>query len=612
LMAFGFGDGGGGPTAEMIENLDEMSDFPGTPRVRQGSVGDFFSRVEDTVGDQLPVWNGELYLELHRGTYTTQGRNKMANRRSEFLLHDAEFLASYASLLDPAYLYPAETLRGAWKLVCLNQFHDIIPGSSIGAVYVESLAQYAEIRRIAETISAEALSAIARQLGADGLAVNPTSFTRKDLAVGGLQVGRFEGWQVQQTDEGVLLDVGELPSYSIIPFFSTQASPEGSGAVLKAGSAENREAGRGEGAPYALDRRTEGGVGWVLENSCLRVEFSSAGDLARLYDKIAQREVLPAGGSANIFQAFEDRPNAWDAWDIDIHYEDRMWLAEAADSIRVVENGPLRACLEIRRRVLNSAITQRISLMQGSPRLDFSTTIDWHEQHILLKVAFLVDVLAPKAAYEIQWGNVERPTHRNTSWDWARFETAAQKWVDLSEGNYGVSLLNDGKYGHDIHDKTIRLSLLRSPTNPDPTADQGEHHFTYSLLPHSGPWDEVSIAQAYALNDPLIVWHHPQRAAPAPPPAAPRQQHSLVSTDSPSLVIETVKYAEDGQGILIRLYESQRKRGSARLQFAFPVQAAWKVNLLEENQAACTVEGNQVLLSYRPFEIISLRVMLEN
>ena len=233
----------------------------------------------------------------------------------------------------------------------------------------------------------------------------------------------------------------------------------------------------------------------LLENALLRVELNAAGDIVRIYDKANRREVLPAGAVANQFQAFEDRPKDWDAWDVDIFYDDRMWLAEPAEAIRVVEAGPLRATLEIKRRILHSAYTQRISLAAGSPRLDIATTIDWRERHILLKVAFPVDILAPAATYEIQYGNVQRPTHRNTSWDWARFETCAQKWADLSEGGYGVSLLNDCKYGHDIggtnhrYGNVMRLSLLRSPTYPDPEADQGEHRFIYSLLPHAGGWE---------------------------------------------------------------------------------------------------------------------------
>jgi alpha-mannosidase len=274
----------------------------------------------------------------------------------------------------------------------------------------------------------------------------------------------------------------------------------------------------------------------------LRVEIDRAGDIRRIYDKINQREVLPPGAVANQFQAFEDRPKFWDAWDIEIYYDDKLWLAEPAESMRVVESGPLRASLEIRRRILSSAYVQRISLAHNSPRLDFDTSIDWQERHILLKTAFPVQVLSPVASYEIQWGNVQRPTHRNTSWDWARFETCAHKWVDLSEGGYGVSLLNDCKYGHDIRDNVMRISLLRGTTMPDPQADLGEHRFAYSLLPHAGPWDESTIAAAYALNDPLRIYR-PLRPGSPTPPAAPR---SLVACDAPNVVIETVKRAEDG------------------------------------------------------------------
>ena len=252
--------------------------------------------------------------------------------------------------------------------------------------------------------------------------------------------------------------------------------------------------------PCAIQARPD-----LLENDFLRVELNAAGDITRIFDKTNAREVLPAGAVANQLQAFEDRPKNWDAWDVDVFYDDKQWLAEPAEAMRVVEIGPLRATLEIRRRVLHSQVVQRISLTAFSARLDFETWVDWRERHIFLKAAFPVDVLSPQATYEIQWGNVQRPTHRNTSWDWARFETCAHKWVDLSEGGYGVSLLNDCKYGHDIHDNVLRLSLLRAPTNPDPEADQGEHHFTYSLLPHAGAWDENTIAQAYFLNDPLVV-----------------------------------------------------------------------------------------------------------
>ena len=255
---------------------------------------------------------------------------------------------------------------------------------------------------------------------------------------------------------------------------------------------------------------------------------------------------------------------------MDIFLGDKMWTADPAQSVTVVEAGPLRATLEIKRRILHSDYVQRISLSHNSPQVDVSTDIDWQERHIMLKVAFPVDVLTPTATYEIQWGNTERPTHRNTSWDWARFETCAQKWVDLSEGGYGVSVLNDCKYGHDIKDNVIRISLLRGTTLPDPTADLGQHRFAYSLLPHAGRWNEGTVAAAYA----------PQRPADRTPAStgheSPVTSHPspvtcLFQTDAPNVVIETVKQAEDGNGIIVRLYETQRKRGPVVLTAGFPV-----------------------------------------
>jgi alpha-mannosidase len=338
----------------------------------------------------------------------------------------------------------------------------------------------------------------------------------------------------------------------------------------------------------------------LLENDFLRVEFNDAGDITRIFDKANQREVLPSGSIANQFQAFEDRPVYWDAWDIERAYDDKLWLSDPAQEIRLVEAGPLRACIEIKRHILHSDYIQRVSLAFNSPRLDFSTTIQWHEKHILLKVAFPVDVLATQATYEIQWGNLQRPTHENTSWDWARFEVCAHKWADLSEGDYGVSLLNDCKFGHDIHDRVMRLSLLRSPTEPDAHADEGEHTFAYSLLPHKGGWDERTIAAAYSLNDPWLIL--PLNSQPI------KSEFSLVSVDTPNVVIETVKQAEDGAGLIVRLYESQRCHHKVTLRVGFALARVWRTDLLENPQEELTPFENQVQFELRPYQIVTLRL----
>ncbi len=590
LMTFGYGDGGGGPTREMLENLDVMADFPSLPQARQRPAGDFFRDLEKEAGPRLPVWNGELYFELHRGTYTTQSRNKRANRQSEFRLHDAEFLAAMAAQVDLAYAYPAETFTRAWRLVCLNQFHDILPGSSIGAVYTESQQQYAEVARLAAEARAAALGALGRHLPGDLLLVNPTSFARRDLAFypaplpAGTCLALAQGQPVltQAAENGVWLDAGELPPFSITPVFAVA-----------------------DAKPPASEPLTVSPT--LLENDFVRVELNAAGDLTRIYDKVQAREVLPSGALANQFQAFEDRPKDWDAWDVDIFYDDKQYLAEPADSIRVAEAGPLRATLEIRRRIAHSVYTQRLSLAHNSPRLDIETVIDWRERHLLLKVAFPVDILSPVATYEIQWGNVQRPTHRNTSWDWARFETCAQKWVDLSEGGYGVSLLNDCKYGHDVQGNVMRLSLLRSPTEPDPAADQGEHRFTYSLLPHAGGWEAGTSAAAYAVNDPLIAAQRAAGRAPAPA-ASPQALPPFVQCSAPHVIVETIKQAEDGRSIIVRLYESQRRRGEVTLTAGFALAAAHRTNLLEEHQAELAAQGHTVTLFVKPYEIVTLRL----
>lgn len=589
LMAFGYGDGGGGPTAEMLENIRELAQFPAAPQVKNGRAIDFFRRLEQTAGEKLPTWNGELYLEYHRGTYTTQAATKRSNRKSEFLLHDAEFLAAWAAL-STDFQYPHDQLTQAWKLLCLNQFHDILPGSSIKEVYEDSEKDYAVIKDLATAVRDAALVALGQHLpsGSHFIAVNPTSFA-----------GPRTGILPETLEEGhTLIDLADNQPILTQPIAGgtliqlPQIPPYGQTALKLSAQHPTKPA-----DPVSI-HQDKGRT--TVENDHLRLIFESSGDLVEIYDKTNERQVLTAGERANQFQAFEDRPLDWDAWDIDLFYEDKMWTAEAAHDLRIIETGPLRVGLEIQRRILNSTIKQRITLYHDSRRIDFDTHIDWQERHILLKVAFPVNILSPVATYDVQWGNVQRPTHRNTSWDWARFESCAHKWVDLSEGDYGVSLLNDCKYGHDIHENIMRLTLLRSPTFPDPQADRGHHHFQYSLLPHPGDWRQQTVGQAYHLNDPLILRRTQGGAGSLP--------RSLVSIDAENVIIETVKQAEDGQGIIVRLYENQRNRGQVTLRAALPITAAYRCNLLEENQHPLLVSGSTVHFTIKPYQVITLKL----
>jgi alpha-mannosidase len=596
LMAYGYGDGGGGPTREMLENITVMQNFPALPQVKQSSVKQFFETIEPLTGSKMmPVWNGELYLEYHRGTYTTQARNKRANRKSEFLLHDAEFIAALASI-HTDHKYPSQQFNDAWRTICLNQFHDIIPGSSIGPVYEESQQQYAELATNMTQLRDEALQSISQKMDGDILLVNPTSFTQQGLVfIPGDSLQRFalngELVPAQPADSGLWVDAGELAPYSVTALQAT---------IDDRPQTEEKS------------RQRSAVSGHVLENDFLEVIINSIGDITHIFDKQVKREVLAPNSIANQLQAFEDRPKSWDAWDVDVFYDDKIWLAEPATSITMVEDGELRQTVEIKRKIQNSEFTQRISLNRNSRRIDFDTRINWMERHTMLKVAFPVDVLAPQATYEIQWGNVTRPTHRNTSWDWARFETCAQKWVDLSEGDYGVSLLNDCKYGHDIHDNVMRITLLRSPTMPDPMADFGEHEFKYSLYPHVGAWNEETQKEAYLLNDPILVFR-PDRG----PWTVDRSSStvyglpSMVSVSAPNVIIETVKRAEDGDGIIVRLYESQRKRGQVQVKVGGVVDSVWVTNLLEENESPLSVENDSILVNLKPYQIVTMRIKVK-
>jgi alpha-mannosidase len=591
ITAYGYGDGGGGPTREMLENVEQLANHPGAPRLRPGTVREFMERVETEIADGLPVWNGEFYLEYHRGTYTSQSRNKRNNRKSEFLLHDAEFLAGMAALLSD-YVYPHEDIGKAWELICLNQFHDILPGSSIGPVYVDSDRDYQRIRELGETVREGAVGALANTLPGNAavLAANTISF-------GGRRIGMLEGklndgaqlvdaqgnaLTVQPVEGGTLVEVRDLEPYSVVS--------------LSKGTGKTP-------APQGVLSATQEADSILLENALLWVEISMAGDVTRVYDKEADREVLTPDAVANALLAFEDRPMNFDAWDIDIFYEDRTEKIEGVESILITEQGPLRVAVEIKRNYRISKIHQNIYLYRDSRRIDFDTWIDWHEHHIMLKAAFPVNVLSPVATFDVQWGNVERPTHRNTSWDWARFETCAHKWADLSEGNYGAAVLNDCKYGYDIQDNSIRLTLLKSATNPDPNADQGEHSMIYSLLPHQGDWREEVIPAAYDLNDPLILRRVNGGGSSAVSAKA------LVLTSAPNVVIETIKRAEDGNGLIVRMYEDHRNRGQVSVTAGFTLAAAFQCNLLEQNEHSLPVQNNQVQLDVRPYQIITLRLV---
>ncbi|MDR1440567.1 MAG: alpha-mannosidase [Clostridiales bacterium] len=563
LLTYGFGDGGGGPGYEMLEFARRLKRYPGLPETRIGTAAEFFGAVEP-VADRLPVWNGELYYELHRGTYTSQANNKKNNRRCELLYRQAEMACVFAG---GAASYPAEKLREGWRLVLLNQFHDIIPGSSVESVYRDSDNDYAKALAIGAEAQDGALSAIAAQVEAPEPSVvvfNFLSWARSGIVAARLPDGAERSFFARD-----------------IPAMGYRAFP------LRDIPGGAREA-------VAASRQG-------MENGCFRLKFDDDGNITGIFDKRARREILGQGMVGNLLQIFEDLPAGGSAWNIDLEYQNKFWNLTKAEKVEVVASGPERGVVRTTRRHGRSVITQDIVLYAELPRIDFETSVSWHETEKMLKAAFPVQILSPNATYEIAYGAIERPTHWNTSWDKARFEVPAHKWADLSEGGYGVSLLNDCKYGYDIKDDTMRLTLLRAPVYPDASADQGEHTFTYALYPHEGGWREGGVVRAgYELNVPLLAVLPSGQGAELP------NAWSYVSVDRENVIVEALKRSEDGSGAVLRLYESCGGRCTANIRVALPFLGAYECNLMEELERPVESAENVVALDFKPFEIKTL------
>lgn len=599
LLAYGYGDGGGGPTREMLETARRLADMPGVPRVETGSVEEYFRSLTERLKDRadLPVWDGELYLELHRGTYTSQAEVKKNNRRAEILYHNAELFAAAAWVVTPRYSYPQAELRRGWETLLRNQFHDILPGSSIPEVYQDSRREFQEVFALGERVLDDSLQALTEAMDRPEpmlVVFNGLSWERSEPVAVPWQP-EFErlrpvGPDGQPLPVQVVEEDGERRLWVYCP----NVPPCGWAAYpLRPVGGEASD----HGLPPVMVTPER------LENAFFVVERNASGQIRRIFDKIAGREVLPAGTCANRLQVFEDKPLEWDAWDIDIFYQEKGWEVTDLQEAVVEEAGPERGVLRLCWRYQRSTITQRLTIHRRIPRLDFVTQVDWQERQSLLKVAFPVDERSTRATYEIQFGNVDRPTHWNTPWDWAQFETCAHTWVDLSEGGYGVSLLNDCKYGHDVRDGTLRLTLLKSAIFPDPTADLGEHRFTYSLYPHAGDWYEGgTVPAAHALNNPLM----PRVVGPGAGRLPLR--YSLVRTNAGHVVVDTVKQAEDGDGLIVRTYEFGRRRGPVVLEFGFGVAGARTCNLVEADQGPAAVTANRLEFATRPFAIHTFRV----
>ena len=602
VMSYGYGDGGGGPTRAMIERgIRLQRGIPGAPRVKLEGIVPFLDRLGskmDAAPSRFPVWNGELYLEYHRGTLTSVARNKANNRRAERLLRELEFLGVMA-LKQAGAPYPSDTLAEFWELVLINQFHDILPGTSVPEVYVDSDAEYERIFSTLESGNGPWHSAVHVFAGnaQDQLRlVNFTSQTRSDLvhlpfmsvqegaslAVAGAvhplqRISRADG-----SSELV------APAHDLVPLGWT------AGQIVTGGAANS--------SPTLSVSKSH------LENELLRITLDGNGEISSIFDKTRNRETLAAGQTANRLVAYEDKPMDWDAWDIDRYFEEQFWpLADVGADISVVETGPHRAAIRIERRYQNSLFVQVISLAAGQRQLEFDTFIDWQERSTVIKALFPFDLNTSEIRSEIQFGHVKRATHRNTSWDRARFEASMHRWVDMSEADFGVALLNDCKYGYDALEQTVRLTLLRGANFPSPGADLGEHRIRYGLFVHDGVADLADVHRAAErFNNRVAVVGSLQPARDA---ATDLGSFSFARADQPNITIETVKKAETSDAIVVRIFEHANVRADATITFGLPIKSVRTVNLMEEGESKpLELTGNGVRLQFRPFEIVTLLV----
>jgi alpha-mannosidase len=612
MHLYGVGDHGGGPTRTMLDNAERLME-PRTvyPKLEFSTAAAFFDNLEKKLPDMnVPSWKDELYFQYHRGVFTTQAETKRRIRRSEEALLNAETFSSLASLFGRAY--PHDEMQLAWKDLLFDHFHDIMPGSGIAVNYLEAKRNLENVQRMSHEMTDGALGEILAHVNTEGSGVpivvfNSLSWPRNEVIEVSAQLagpaeyvevvdsaGKQQKSQLLAMDSGThrarLLLQASVPAVGYKSYFVRAASkPTSVSSILKASDD-------------------------TLENEFMRLRIDPKnGCMVSLFDKRNQTEALaPAetdtGGPkdricGNLLQTFVDTPKQWDAWNIDADFEKQRWDLDAADEVKLVENGPLSAVIRVKNHFQNSTFVRDITLYAGVPRVDVKMHADWHEKHILLKVAFPLSAHNTKATFEIPFGSIERPTTRSTPAEKAEFEVPAQRWADISDDRHGFSLLNDCKYGYDAKGNVLRLSLLRSPEWPDPHADEGEHDFIYSLYPHPGNWrDALTIHHGYELNYKLLATqtekHEGELAA----------EHSFVQLQPDNLILTAMKNSEDGSGLVFRFYEWAGKAGDAKLSFSSKAESASETNLMEKTIGPLPVRNGQITVSTKPYEIKTVKV----
>ncbi len=579
---YGYGDGGGGPTREMRERGKRLRNFPGLPKTEIGHVDEFFEHYHD-IEDELPVWNGEMFYENHRGTFTSQAFVKKNNRKGEYLFTRGEMLSVFAEKFLGKE-YPKEEIEKGWRILMTNQFHDILPGSSIHEVFEDCRRDYAVMNKIGEDIYNGALKALSGAVTADKNSITVWNLTNarsyEPIDVEGVPEGMYAA-----TKDGL-----SLPSAYIngkFTFLPDELEPMSCKTfILK----------EGECIYSPVEVSTN-----LLENAVLRIELDETGAITSIYDKLNERESLD--GRGNILTISLDKCIHETAWNLELNYLKKMWELKA-ESIEVIESNAVRGVIRATYSFNKSSITQDVILYQNGESVVFDTTVDWHESDKVLKAGFDVSVIDTDATYDIAHGATKRPTHWNTLYDLTRFEVAAHKWADLSEGGYGCSIINDCKYGYDIHNSHMRITLMRAPTCPDRTGDHGINTFKYAFHPHAEDWRYDTVQQAIAFNVPPVAVYN----AEANDGIIDGEKKFILDLED-NVALDCIKKAQDGRGYIIRVVEGEQRRGLRSIKLGFDVEKVYECNMIEEDKEEIPVSDNAFEFMLKPFEVKTFRVI---
>ncbi len=587
MQMYGYGDGGGGPTNWMLERGKRLQNFPGLPQAHIGHVDDFFAITAEKK-EELPVWNGEMYYENHRGTFTSQHFVKKNNRRGEYAIERNEMLNVLAEKLC-GVAYQKEKIETAWKCLLTNQFHDILPGTSIHEVFEDCKKEYALLRKMNRELKNELLNALNATVKTEGDSIICWNLVSVENAMPVKLNVESDKLVPLGKDGKALPHVFEKKENGFLLTFTPDEPLPAFGCKVFA-LGENT-------ADYDAVTATA----TVLENSKIKAVFDENGVITSIYDKVNDRESLD--GKGNLLTVSLDKCIHETAWNLEINYKKKVWTLDEAESIKVLESNAQRGVIEIVRKFHKSTITQKIILNRDSDMLLFDTTVDWHESDKVLKAEFNVAIIDTEATYNIAHGAIKRPTHWNTSFDYTRFEVAAHKWADLSEGGYGVSLLNDCKYGYDIHNSRMRITLMRAPTCPDRTGDHGISTFVYAYYPHKNGWqDAETVKNGLCLNVPPVA-----RIA-GKQDGTIESGSSFLTVEGGSFTVDCIKNAQDGRGIIIRIAEEERRRGKGKVIWKLGGKTVTECNMIEEDETPVVFDGETFEFTYKPFEVKTFRI----